>query len=71
MRTTACFERGDGMDPVHCNLVHFHVETLNDQVSLKADFVPPKPPNLQNIINEGRRREYGGYEHDDLVGGGH
>ena len=57
------------MDPVHCNSVHFRVETLKDQVSLKS-YRSPEPPNLQNAINEGRRREYGGYEHDDTVGGG-
>jgi hypothetical protein len=49
-RTTAAWRlRGDGMDPVHCNSVHFRVEMSNDQVSLKV-CVPPRPPNLRSII---------------------
>ena len=51
-RTAACSARGDGMDPVHCISVHFRVEMLNDQVSLKLCW-PPKPPKLQNIIMRG------------------
>ena len=51
-RTPACSARGDGMDPVHCSSVHFRVEMLNDQVSLKPCW-PPKPPNLQDIIMRG------------------
>ena len=51
MRTAACLLRGDGMDPVHCSSVHFRVEMLNDQVSLKS-CGPPRPPNLQNIMRE-------------------
>jgi hypothetical protein len=57
-RTAACFVRGDGMDPVHCSSIHFRVEVLNDQVSLKPCW-PSNPPNLQNIImreeGEGKR----------------
>ncbi len=52
MRTAADFARGDGMDPVHCSSVHFRVEMLNDQVSLKS-CGPRQPPNLQNIIMRG------------------
>jgi hypothetical protein len=48
-RTAAWPVRGDGMDPVHCNSVHFRVEMSNDQVSLKV-CVSPRPPNLRNII---------------------
>jgi hypothetical protein len=49
MRTAACPLRGDGMDPVHCSSVHFRVEMLNDQVSLKSCGLP-RPPNLHIII---------------------
>jgi hypothetical protein len=38
------------MDPVHCSSVHFRVEMLNDQVSLKNLDGRQLPPNLQNII---------------------
>ena len=49
IRTVAQLARGDGIDPVHCISVHFCVEMLNDQVSLKS-YWSPRPPNLQNII---------------------
>jgi hypothetical protein len=48
-RTAAWCVRGDGMDPVHCNSVHFRVEMSNDQMSLKS-CVLPRPPNLRNVI---------------------
>jgi hypothetical protein len=51
-RIAAWSVRGDGMDPVHCSSVHFRVEMLNDQVSLKSCW-SPRPPNLQNIIMRG------------------
>jgi hypothetical protein len=51
-RTAEWCARGDGMDPVHCSSVHFRVETLNDQVSLKKGWWP-EPPNLQNILMRG------------------
>jgi hypothetical protein len=59
------------MDPVHCSSVHFRVEVLNDHVSLKKSCGPAQPPNLQIVVNEGRRRGKEGYEHDDTVAGGY
>ena len=57
------------MDPVHCSSVHFRVEILNDQVSLKS-CGSPRPLNLQNIIRE-EGRDKTGYEHNDTVTGGY
>src|SRR6266436_1850597 len=51
-RTAPWPARGDGMDPVHCNSVHFRVEMSNDQVSLYQCGYSP-PPNLQDIIMRG------------------